>query len=181
MEFFGCVFCGPPSSCVLSLTPSTAVINGRTRGFHQAVLWENSTKTQCSQARLQSSQQLLALISFYRLIFLPPFSASGPCLLSHFTLAPSVSADGTLGRRSAHTPPPRPLSLHVRPWSSASPQQRWVFSLSSDGRIASAVFTQGHSHRIARSMTWRLSPAGAPCNDHIPQLILAQFDLSPSF
>lgn len=50
MEFFGCVFCGPTSSCVLSFTPYTAVINGRTRGSHQAVLWENSTKTQCSQA-----------------------------------------------------------------------------------------------------------------------------------
>lgn len=160
MEFFlWWVFCSSPSSSILSLTPTTVVINWRTRGSHQAVLWEYSTKNPTLPGScLQSSLQLLALISFYRLIFLPPFSASTPCLLSSFTLAPSVSPDGTLGRRFVHTPPPRTPSLSLSARASVvvclpSAEVRFLIELRRKDCFSCVYTGTSRSHRIARSMT----------------------------
>lgn len=136
-NFLCCVFCRPTSSAISSLPPPTVVIQRRTPGSCQAVILESCPKK-------PSAPRLLALISFYRFIFLPLFSPSTPRLLSPIPIRPVCLAGGdTWQALCPHPSPTASLPPHVRLWSSASPQQRWVFSLSSDGRIASAVFTQG--------------------------------------
>lgn len=103
-----------------------AVINWGTQGSHQAVLREFHSFGPPSPPRLQSlSVQLRPSLPFIG-SFLPLVSTSP--VFCPLTLSPSIS--------------PHVLILHVHLWSSVSPQSRWVFSVSSDGRIVSAVFTQ---------------------------------------
>lgn len=86
--------------------------------------------------------------SFYRLVLATCFMS---CILSPHSLSISLwkghFADSPPPFSLAPLPirPPRApyvIFLHVRLWSSVPRQQRWVFSVSSDGKIVSAVFTQ---------------------------------------
>lgn len=84
-----------------------------------------------------------------------PFIGSFLPLVSHPVFCPLILSPSLSGRDTWQTvtplslppPPPPPKSpyfifLHVHFWSSVRRQQRRVFSVSSDGRIVSAVFTQ---------------------------------------
>lgn len=177
-------------SAVLHLPPYFPLLHqlwwlmGRLRGPIRQRYGRMLQKLDTPGSCLQSSLQLLALISFYRLIFLPPFSASTPCLLSSFTLAPYVSLDGTLGRRFVHTPPLWPLSLSARASVVVCLPSAEVSFLTELRRkdCFSCVYTgTSRSHRTARSMTQSLSQAGALSNDRILRLILVQFHLSSFF
>lgn len=85
-----------------------------------------------------------------------PFIGSFLPLVSHPVVCPLALSPSLSGRDTWQTVtllslppllPPNPptpyfIFLHVRFWSSVPRQRRRVFSVSSDGRIVSAVFTQ---------------------------------------
>lgn len=179
-----CFFCSPTSSSILSLTLSSVVINRRTRGSHQAVLWENSTKTRRSQALV-----FRAPCSFWPSF---PFIGSFSCHRSprqrRVFCPPSLSPH--LSLRTGHlagalsTPRPHGLSLCARASVVVCLPSAEVSFLTELRRkdCFSCVYTgTSRSHRTARSMTRGLSQAGALSNDRILQLILVQFHLSSSF
>lgn len=103
--------------------------------------WENSRAFQSSQSQAPRCTAPDST-SFYRLVLATCFLS---CILfprslsisfgkGHFADSPSLLFDPLRA--------PYVFFLHVRLWSSVRRQQRWVFSMSSDGRIVSAVFTQ---------------------------------------
>lgn len=85
--------------------------------------------------------------SFYRLILATCFSS---CSLSPHSLSISLWKGHLADSHSAlftpllppQSPDPYFIFLHVRFWSPVPRQKRRVLSVSSDGRIVSAVFTQ---------------------------------------
>lgn len=164
MEFFGCVFCSSTSSSVLCLTLCTVVINGRTRGSHQAVLWENSTKTQCSQALVFRTPS-----SFWPSF---PFIGSFSChssLRQRSVFCPT-SLSAHLSLRTGHlagavpTRLPRGPTLHVHLRSSASPSAEVSFLTELRQKDCFSCVDTGtsRSHRMARWMTQRLRPSRCP-------------------
>lgn len=136
-----------------------AVINGGTQGSHQAVPKEFQS---LRPPRLQSLSPALSIASFYSLIlplvfiFCPlAHSPSIPERDTWQTVCPpssSLSSSSSL-LSSLLPPPPRVFLLHVPLWSPVSPRQRWIFSVSSDGRIATAVFREG-TYSFLRNLLW---------------------------